>query len=89
MPVEEARIRVVENRRLDAAGHQRFRVPHEELIECVLARDEDSQALRSPAGSSPLLPETCHGAGEADRERAVQKPDVDPELECVRGRHAE
>ena len=45
--------------------------------------------MASPPGASPLLPQARHGAREADRKRAVEKPDVDPELERVRRRHAE
>ena len=36
-----------------------------------------------------MLPERCNGSGEADRDRAVEEPDVDPELERVRRGDAE
>ena len=41
------------------------------------------------ARASPLLPERGDGSREADRDRAVEEADVDPELERVRRRHAE
>src|SRR5439155_14740793 len=41
------------------------------------------------AGTSPLLAEAGHRAGEADRDRAVEVADVDAELERVGGRDPE
>src|SRR6476619_4861727 len=40
-------------------------------------------------GASPLLAERGDRAGEADADHRVEQPDVDAELESVRGRHAE
>ena len=87
--VEHARVGMVEDGGLDLPPHQRLRLAHEELVEGVLARDEDGEPMASPPGASPLLPQARHGAREAHRKRAVEKPDVDPELERVRRRHAE
>ena len=87
--VEDARVRVVEDRGLDAAREQRVRLAREELVERVVARDEDGQpSLASPC-APPLLAQRCDRAGEADGDRAVEEPDVDPELERVRRGHAE
>ena len=48
--VEDARVRVVEDRRLDAPREQRVRLAREELVERVVARDEDRQPVsRRPA----------------------------------------
>ena len=87
--VEHARVRVVEDRRLDPPAEQRLRLAHEVLVERVLARDEDGGPVPAPPGASPLLPQARDGAREADRDRAVEQPDVDPELERVRRRDAE
>ena len=89
MPVEDPRVRVVEDRRLDAAGEQRLRLAHEELVERVVARDEHGEPAPATPGAPPLLAQRRDGAGEADRDRAVEQADVDPELERVRRGHAE
>ena len=41
------------------------------------------------AGAAPLLAQRRHGAGEADRDRAVEHADVDAQLERAGGDHAE
>ena len=89
MRIEDARVRVIEDRRLDAPRQQRVGLPREELIECVVRRDEDRQASLPSAGATPLLPERRDGSRKTDRDRAVEQADVDPELERVRGRDAE
>ena len=89
MAVEDPRVRVVEDRRLDAAVEQRLRLAHEVLVERILARDEHCEPVPAAAGSAPLLAEARDRAGEAGRDHAVEEADVDPELECVGGGHAE
>ena len=89
VPVEHARVRVVEDRRLDVPLEQRRRLAHEVLVERVLRGDEDREAVLAAAGASPLLAKARHRAGEADRDRAVEVADVDAELERVGGRDAE
>jgi hypothetical protein len=42
--IEDAVVRVVEDRGLDASREERLRLPREELVERVLARDEDREA---------------------------------------------
>src|SRR4029079_7790141 len=81
--VEHARVGVVEDGGLDLPPHQRLRLAHEELVEGVLARDEDGEPVALPPGPSPLLPQARHGAREADRNRAVEEAYVDAELERV------
>ena len=81
--VEHARVRVVEDRRLDPAAEQHLRLAHEVLVERVLARDEDREAVAAAAGAAPLLAQPRDRAREADRDRAVEQADVDPELERV------
>ena len=89
MPVEDARVRMVEDRRLDGSRQQGLGLAHEVLVERVLARDEHGETGRAAAGPAPLLPQRRDGAGEADRHRAVERADVDPQLERVRRRDAE
>ena len=89
MAVEHPRVRVVEPRRLDVPREQRLGVAHEELVERVLARDQDRQAVPAPAGTAPLLAQRRHRPGEADGDGGVELADVDPELERVGGRDAE
>src|SRR5439155_14701961 len=84
MPVEDAMVRVVEDRRLDASLQQRLGLAHEVLVERVLARDENREAVAAASGASPLLSERRHGSGEPDGDRAVEEADVDAELECIR-----
>ena len=45
--------------------------------------------MAAAAGASPLLAQARDGAGEADRDRAVEVADVDAELERVGGCDAE
>src|SRR5207253_11000937 len=55
----------------------------------VLARDQYGETVATSSCASPLLAQRRHGAWEADRDRAVEQPDVDSELERVRGCDAE
>ena len=80
---------MVEDRRLDAALKQRAWLAHEVLVERVLRRHEDREAVTAATGAAPLLTEAGHRAGEADRDRAVEIADVDSELERVGGRDTE
>ena len=89
MTVEDARILVVEDGGLDSAAEQRLRLAHEVLVERVLARDHDREAVALAARPAPLLAQAGHRAGEADRDHRVQRADVDPELECVGRAHSE
>ena len=45
--------------------------------------------MAAAAGAAPLLAQRRDGAGEADRDRAVEQADVDPELERVGCGHPE
>ena len=56
----------------------------EVLVERVGRRHQHRQTGAAAAGATPLLAQARHGAGEADRDRAVQHADVDAELERVR-----
>jgi hypothetical protein len=89
VPVEDARVRVVQDGGLDTPAHQRLGLPHEELVEGVLARHEHGQARAAPAGAPPLLAQARDRPREAHRDGAVEQADVDPELERVRGGDAE
>jgi hypothetical protein len=89
MAVEDTRILVVEDCRLDSALEERLWLAHEVLVERVLARDEDCEAVPTPAGASPLLPQACDRSGETERDRAVEQADVDAELERVGRAHTE
>src|SRR5262249_46461727 len=83
MAVEDARVGVVENRGLHASLEQGRRFAHEVLVERVLRGDENRETVTATAGASPLLAEAPHRPGEADRDRAGEVAEVDPELERV------
>ena len=89
MAGEDARVRVVEDRGLDAAAEELVRLAHEVLVERVLARDEHGQAVPAPAGAAPLLAQRGDGSREADGDHGVEQADVDPELERVGRRDPE
>src|SRR5262249_44855044 len=89
VPLKDPRVRVIEDRRLDAPAEELVRLAHEELVEAVLARDEDGEAVAATAGTPPLLAQRRDGAGEADRDDRVEQPHVDTELERVRRGDAE
>src|SRR5579864_3674641 len=89
VPVEHARIRVIEDRRLDAAAEQLLGLAHEVLVERVLRRDEHREAVAAAPGTAPLLAQARDRSGEADRDRAVEQADVDAELERIGRRDAE
>src|SRR5205823_12857601 len=89
MAVEHARVRVVEDRGLDATAEKRLRLAHEVLVEGVLGGDEHGEAVASAPGTAPLLAQARDRARKPDRDRAVEQADVDAELERVRGRNAE
>src|SRR5215217_9420162 len=84
MAIKDARVGVVQDRRLHAAVQQRLRLAHEVLIERVLAGDEHGEPMVAAAGAAPLLAEAGDRAREADRDDRVEEADVDPELESVR-----
>ena len=89
MAGEDARVRVVEDRRLDAPAEQLLRLAHEVLVERVLGRDEHREAVAAPPGAAPLLAQRGDRSREADRDHRVEQADVDPELERVGRRDAE
>jgi len=53
--VEDARVRMVEDRGLDAALEEHRRLAHEVLVESVLARDQYREAVPATTCASPLL----------------------------------
>ena len=73
MAVEHPRVLVVEDGGLDPAAEQRLRLPHEVLVERVLARDDHGEPVSAAARSSPLLAQAGHRAGEADRDHRVER----------------
>ena len=89
MAVEDARVCAVEDRRLDPALEQRLGLAHEELVEGILARYEHREPGTPPPRPPPALPEARDSPGEADRQRAVERPDVDAQLERIRRRYPE
>ena len=80
---------MIEDCGFDTPAEERVGLAHEVLVERVLARDQDCEPVAAPPGAPPLLPQRRDGAGEADRDRAVEQPDVDPQLECVCGSDSE
>ena len=82
MAVVDERVGEVHRGRLDLAVQQQVRVADEELLQGVVAGDEDPQALALTATSpAPLLPEAGHGARVADGDGRVEGADVDAQLE--------
>ncbi len=84
MTGKHARVRVVEDRCLDAAAEQLVGLPHEELIERVLGRDQNGEPVAATSRASPLLAQGRDRAREADGDDRIEQADVDPELERVR-----
>ncbi len=77
-----------------AASTSRFEqlvgVLDEELLEGVVAGDEDAQALAlAPAGAAPLLPQAGHGARIAHGDGGVEGADVDAQLERAGADHGQ
>ena len=87
--VEDPRIGVVEDGRLDAPVHEQLRLAHEELVERVLGGDQHREPVPLAPGAAPLLAQARDRPREADREGAVERPDVDPQLERIGGGDAE
>ncbi len=71
----------IDDRGLVGAPEQRLGVVDEIAVERVGAGNEQREALAAAARAAPLLAQARDAAGEADRERAVEQPDVDAELE--------
>ena len=86
---EHARVRVVEDRRLDAPAEELVRLAHEELVERVLGGDEHREPVAAATRAAPLLTQGCNRPGEADGDHRVQQADVNTELERIRGGDAE
>src|SRR5205814_922119 len=84
VPVEDTWVRVVENRGFNLTLEQQPRLAHEELVERVLAGDQDGEPMAASTCASPLLAQRRNGARETDGDRAVEQADVDPELERIR-----
>jgi hypothetical protein len=62
-------------------------VLREVLIEWIVLRDQHRQRLVAPTAGAPgLLPHRGAGSRVAGQHRRVEGPDVDAELERVRGR---
>ena len=59
------------------------------LVELILAGDQQPESRSAAAGAAPLLAQRRHGAGEADRDRAVEHANVDAQLKRAGGDHAE
>ena len=58
----------------------------EVLVERIVLRDEDGQRLGlAPSRPARLLPHRCPGPGITRQHGRVERADVDPELERVRG----
>jgi hypothetical protein len=87
--VEDARIRMVEDRGLDAALEEHRRLAHEVLVESVLARDQYREAVPATTCASPLLAEGRDGSRKADGDAQSSRPMSMPELERVGCRDAE
>ena len=80
---------VVEDRGLDRAVEERIRMAAEELIQGVLAGHVHREAAPAAPRPAPHLAQRGDGPREGDEDRRVQRADVDPQLQRVRGHHAE
>ena len=87
--VQDAWVLVIEDRSLDPPVEEHLGLAHEVLVERVVGGDEHRKAVSAAAGAPPLLAKAGHGPREADRDDAVQRADVDAELERVGRAHAE
>ena len=89
MPVEDARVRMVEDRGFDGSRQQGLGLAHEVLVERVLARHEHGETGCAAACPAPLLPQRRDGAGKPTDIAQSSEPMSIPELERVRRRDAE
>ncbi len=81
---------VIEDRGFDRTAEELLRVTTEELVERVIARDVEGEAVSLAAtGPAPLLAQARDRAREGDRDRGVEVADVDAELERARRDDAE
>ena len=87
--VEDPGIRMIDDGGLDSTRQECLGLSSEELVERILARDQDRQPVAAPARPTPLLAKRRDGPREPNGDRAVEEPDVDPELERVGCRDAE
>ena len=78
---------VVEDRGLHRAVEELVGMAAEELVERVLARDVDREALAAAPRPAPHLAQARDGSRKRRAHRGVQLADVDPELERVRRDH--
>ena len=85
----DLRALVVEDRRLHGASQELVGMSAEKLVEGVLAGEKDRQPAPAPPRPAPHLAQARHGDGKGDTDRSVERADVDPELERVRGDHGE
>ena len=84
----DERVGEVDGGRLHLPLQQLVGVVDEELLQSVVAGDEDAQALAlAPAGPAPLLPQAGHGARVADGDGRVEGADVDAQLQRAGADH--
>jgi hypothetical protein len=69
---QHARVRVIQDRGFDTPAEQLVGLPHEELVEAVLGRDQHGEPAAASPGAAPLLPERSDGPREADRDHTVE-----------------
>ena len=80
----------VDGGRLHLSPQELVGVLDEELLQGVVAGDEDPQALAlAPAGPAPLLPEAGHGPRVAHGDGGVEGADVDAQLERAGADHGQ
>jgi hypothetical protein len=85
---EHVRVRRVDHRRLGRLPEQVRRMGHEVLVQrIVLGHQHRQRGLRPPPGPARLLPHRGARSRVARKDRRVQGPDVDPQLERRGRRH--
>ncbi len=90
MPLQHVAIRRVGGGMLVTAREEPFRPAHEELVERVVRSDEHREGIAATPSRPPrLLPRRCHGSGIPGHHDRIHPPDVDSQLQRVRGGHAD
>ncbi len=90
MLFEDVGIVGMDERVLDRLGKEDFGVAHEKLVERIVQPNENGERIiRAATGAPRLLPQTRNRARIADEHGRVEVANVNPQLQCIRRRHAE
>ena len=85
LPQQHVRVVRVERRVLRRPVEQVVRLPHQELVQRPVPRDQDRERLLPrAAGPACLLPGARDRSGIADHQAGIQRADIHPQLEGIR-----